>query len=159
MIRFAVESPVTCDTCGQPAVRRTVEAYHEGLGARMVSYDTHARCMADSRHSAALRRLDRFHEQLHALAFACRALPAEERKLSSGLITEIDFETVHPDACSIRTTIVPVAIIQAYGLRETLRLPGRALKNQTAAKLLEDIKAAAGPLLTRLAARFTNGDF
>jgi hypothetical protein len=158
-IKFSVESPVTCETCKKPAIRRTVAVTYGGQGGREVSYDTHNVCLAEAQHNAAIKRLDRFHASLYALLTECREIPAEDRKLTSGQIIEFDFDTVHPDACSRRTHIIPVATIQAYGLRQELRLGARPMGRQRADKLLAEFKEAAAPLLIVLKKRFEEGHF
>jgi hypothetical protein len=157
-INLDVESPVSC-SCGEMAIRRTVQVRHETKGARMVSYDTHDPNFLGADNLAAMNRMDTFHERLHDLLSELKALSTDDRKLSSGMIIDFDIETIHPDACNVRTDIVSTASIQAFGLRAEVRLTQRPLKEQTAASILADIKEASLPQIERLKAIKANGDY
>jgi hypothetical protein len=159
MIKFSAESPVNCETCGKPAIRRTVEVHHPGKGGRMVSYDTHSRCLTDRKHFEALLRVERFHKRVHDLIAQLRALPAADRALKPGRIVDFDFETVHPTACRRRELVIATAIVQAFGLRGEVRLDARPLKGQSAARILRDLRTAAVSVVQYLRRRRDEGDF
>lgn len=157
-VTLTTESPVAC-SCGKPAIRRTLPVSYGGKGGRVVSYDSHSTCLTEDDHVAALKRMDRFHDRLHELLTQCRAFTQEERKLTSGMILDFDFDTIHPDACNVRTDFVPTAMIQAYGLREEIRLSARPLRKQSAKRILAELKKSAIPIIAKLKFRFENGDF
>lgn len=160
MIKLGVESSVICDTCGKSAIRRTLPVSYGGKGSRFVSYDTHSQGLTEKEHLAALARMDKFHEKLYDLQSECKSLPESDKKLSSGVILDFEFDTVHPDACTRRTLFIPTATIRAFGLVDEIKLESRQFgKKQTAKRILSEIKNAAIPILIKLKARFENGDF
>jgi len=149
-------SPVPCK-CGKPARRITVPVRNK-RGMRMVSMDTHAECVTDARFIAAAKRLDRFHERVHHLAAELRALPADQCSLRAGRLIEFDIDTVHPDACTVRSEIIPTATVDAYSQRVPIHAEPRAMKGQSVKALLRDLVAAAEPVLERLARAKDRGD-
>jgi hypothetical protein len=159
MIKFSAESPVNCETCGKPAIRRTVEVHHPGKGGRMVSYDTHSRCLTDRKHFEALLRVETFHKRVHDLIAQLRALPVADRALKPGRIVDFDFETVHPTACNRRELVIPTATVQAFGLRGEVRLDARSLKGQSSARILREIGSAASFVVESLHRRRQEGDY
>jgi hypothetical protein len=163
MIKFpTTESPVKC-SCGQPAIRRTVPASYGGKGGRMVSFDTHARAMTDSEFLAALGRLDAFHEKLYALQSGLKATSEDERKVATddivGRLISFDIETVHPDACHIRTQVIPTAVVQCFGVKKVVKLEARDLDGQTVGSVLAELKTAAEPIILMVKRQKAEGDY
>mgnify|MGYP001592833987 CR=1 FL=1 len=163
MIKFqSTESSVTC-SCGQPAIRRTVKVSYGGKGSRMVSFDSHSQSLLDPECIAALGRLDAFHKKLYQLLIDLKAFTEEQRKVESneavGRIKSFELETVHPDAHTVRTEIIPTAVIQSFGQKRVVRLSARPLEGQTVLGILSETRDAADSIIKAIKKQKDEGDY
>src|SRR5258706_2403840 len=107
-----VESRVTWAAGGKPAVRRMLRVRNGGA----VSFDTHSTCITDKEWHAAVNRMNTFFDKLLALMEKFRDMDKEAATLNFGTISDIDFRTVHPDACSHREQVLFTVRVRAFGL-------------------------------------------
>ena|ERR1700733_9317666 len=145
-----------CPTCKKDATVRELCVAIPGLSGKNVAYLSHAGCLTDDAHHAAIKRLHAFYLKLGNLVIECNA-----RAKSDGLvfIKDIDFGSVMPSACEVRTQIIPVVTIRAFSLEEDLRLPARSLDTQKVDALIEEIKEQSEPIKEKFKGRFANGQF
>lgn len=154
MIKSDKESPITCATCGGPAIRRVATVQFPGKGSANVAYDTHEESMTSSGWLAAVRRLEKFFERAYAIRAELRAM----RDLPIGLI-DFDFETIHPDACSKRTFLVILAEVRAFGLETEVKTKPMKLAQAKPEKILAELLPLVEEAKLRLKKRREEGDF
>jgi hypothetical protein len=150
MLQRTTESNVICRVCEQPAIRRTVEVVWPGKGGRQVSYDRHEADTTSAEFRAAEDRLDAFHGRLFDLLSELNRLQKGDKKLSSGQIIRFDADTVHPEACEVRSVIIPTAEIQAFS--QTVGVTGKpmGLEGATVEIVLANLKEVAEVQVTKL---------
>jgi hypothetical protein len=159
MVQFDVESPVKCETCKKPAIRRTANVVFANLGSCKVSFDTHATCIADAKWLAAITRMNLFFEKLYKFMQQFRGLPTEALALECGQILGFDFRTVHPDACTHREKVAISARVRAFGLEEEVEIQPRLLKGIRRDSVLKELRPLAEAAALRLKRRFEEGRF
>lgn len=152
---FDVESPVICDSCQKPAIRRTLRVQNGGS----VSFDTHASCVTDKEWHAAVNRMNAFFDKLVVFMEKLKALSEQERHLEFGEMTGLDFRTIHPDACTRRSEVVITAQVRAFGLEVEVETAPRPLKGIRRDSVLKELRLLAEAAAVRLKKRFEEGRF
>ena len=152
---FDVESPVNCETCKQPAVRRTLRVKNGGA----VSFDTHSACVTDNEWYAAVSRMNTFYDKLLKFMEGFKTLSDEQKKLTFGTILRFDFETVHPDACTHRSQVRLIADVRAFGLGVEVKTAPRSLKGLRLASVMKELLPLASSASEELKKRFEQGRF
>lgn len=161
MIVAERESHVICETCGQPAIRRTVEVRFAGKGGAGVSYDTHTRSLTDDEHHAAIQRMEGFFQRVFELRAELNVAGAadQHQQMEFGTIQSYDIDTVHPDACSRRSEVRVVALVRAFGMATTATGPVIPLVDLTAESARSSVQGEAEACARQLKARFDKGQF
>jgi hypothetical protein len=159
MIKIANDHPVTCQTCGESSLRRSVDFISSRGVRRPHFYDAHSMCLRCNSHKARVEQMDNYLEACDALEAAIRALPETAMRLSYGKIMSVDVLIVDVDACTSYTDVVIVATIGAFGFAKELRLEPRALAYINAADLIAEIKPAADELALDCKTDFDSGMF
>lgn len=159
MIKIDRESPIICDTCNEPAIRREVYVQHPGEGGRFVVYDTHSNSLHEEEHTAIFNRIENFHAQLHSLEAELNRLSQENKKLEHGWIVKFEFDSVRPTACEVRTHVAPKAAIQAFGFSDEVKLDPQPLKGLSAKNILSRIKEASNSVIEKLKETRDKGDY
>lgn len=155
MIKCDSDRTVICATCGLPAICRQREVRHANTGARYLDFDSHYE-ETDPRFVEMMLRVDGFHERLHALQLEVRRACLSDRSLPVTFL-DAEIETVKPTACLVRTTIIPTALVAAFGKQSEIRLPSRDLDGATAEGIIDELKAVATAEQENLRARFEQG--
>ena len=157
MVKFDVESSVTCDTCSEPAVRRTANVEFPNMGGCKVSFDTHSACITDQAWLAAITRMDVFHKKLFAFMEQFKKVSEEQRLLQFGKIARFDFRTIHPDACTHREFVVIQAEVRFHFLDEVVETQARPLKGIRLDSIVKELRPLAEAAALRLKKRFDEG--
>lgn len=157
MIRAERETPGICADCERPDVTREVDVLNTH-GGRRVTYTTHAASLHHASHTAALERIDRFHERLHTLQRKVLEHLRENRP-KGFLVIDCEIESIRPTACAVRTEITPTFTIQAFGLRGSVRLESGPLKGRTVAKIVREFTRAAQAEVAKLQAVRDSGEY
>lgn len=140
------ESIVKC-SCGRDAYRRTLAVVSPGIGGREVSFDTHEQDILSDEHVSAARRMRDFHELLYQLL---AELKGQDLKLSSGRMSNLNADTVHPEACEKRTRFVPTASIQAFGQPRGVTGEPMELEGATVETFMANVREAAEQEVAKL---------
>lgn len=159
MIIAEKEFQVDCASCDKPAFLREAIVIHHGKGGCRVSYETHARCLTEENHRAALSRLDDFYEKVYELEQALNKIPLEDRYLIYGVVHEFQVLTIRPDACSPRTHVRIEAEIRAATMYETVTGEALPLEGLTVEVARASIQEQAAVVANRLKHRFNQGLF
>lgn len=159
MIRADKESQVTCETCRKPAVRRTLTVQIPGMGSFDVSYDTHCVSLTEREHLAAITRMEAFYRKAMELRQRVRDLVGAMQPIAVGTIQSVDFETVHPDACSKRAEIVFTASVRAFSLTGEARLAARPLAGLRADSVVRALRQESATVAETIKARYERGAF
>lgn len=126
---------VACPDCDKPAYRRQMFAAHPEYArshGHMLLYDTHAACLTEDEHHAALKRIEGFYSEMHKLEHDCWLLLDSDNAIKDsegskiGVITRIDFIQHNPSACGVRTHIVPEVVVRVFGLDAVFCLSNNA---------------------------------
>lgn len=155
MIKCDSDRIVRCATCGRDAICRQREVRHPNTGARYLDFDSHWE-ETDPRFVEMMTRVDTFHERLHELQMEIKRACLSDRNLPI-TFTDAELESIKPTACLVRTTIIPTALVTAFGKQAEIRLPARELAEATAIAIIDELKAAAMNELENLRARFEQG--
>lgn len=155
MIRNDSDRATICADCHRPAITRQREVRHANTGARFVSMDSHYE-ETDPRFVEMMNRVDSFHEAVHALQSEVKRACVGNRSLPLTFL-DVEIDTIKPTACAIRTMIIPVALITAFGKQSELRLPARELAGVEASGIITELCEAAIGEVANLRARFEQG--
>jgi len=152
MIRFSKESPVVCDTCKQPAIRRELPV--EG---RITTFDTHNLSITDREWFAAIRRMEKFLGKAVALERELNKLGP--LALERGQILRFEVGTIRPDACSRRCEAFVICRVKAFAQEADAKTEPIKITRVQFEAVLKKIRAAAGHEVARLKAKFDQGNF
>ena len=103
MITPGADSPKLCETCNDTGITRQFHFTSDDKKyERFVVYDTHFPAIDTNEHTQAMQRMNSFLQQ--SCDFFDQLLP-EILKLTppQGKIHGVDFETIQPTACGVRT--------------------------------------------------------
>jgi hypothetical protein len=92
---------------------------------------------------AALKRLDDFYEATHRLQDEFRELPERDRRLKTGELVDLDFETRRPTACEVRTELRPYFEVRVGHVVEPMQGKWRPLKGVTIGALMDEVRLPA----------------
>lgn len=158
MIRSTNEHTTPCALCGELSYFREVDITTEtaSRGTR-VGYTTHARSLTDPEHIAALERAEAFFRRQHAIERAFLDLTEEARLLSYGVMTELSFQPVRPEACDVRQECVPIVAFRFDDVEREVRLARRPLDAVTLDAVLIEARERIEPRLVEMRARRARG--
>ena len=150
MIRIDGEIYKTCDDCGEKSIIREMTIVGNSE-ARRISYETHSDSIVHSDHIEALHRAEHFYQIIFSLIDEFKRLNETERIVHlgdcAGIITELDFGSVRPSACNIRTIIIPYFTLKTFSKEYELRLEARDLSATKLVDLLSDAKKQAESII------------
>lgn len=150
MIRADTENIVNCSSCQKPSILREVFIVQDKL-ARKIAYETHSESIISEEHIAALTRAENFYKKVFDLINEFNGLPDETKIVkvenAAGKLTELDFFSMRPTACAVRTTIVPEFTLKTFGKSTIISLEPRQLNDTTLDQLMSEIAERAKPYI------------
>lgn len=142
------ETHFICSACGKRAVLREITMAHNGIQQK-VSYETHCESIVDPEHIAAQLRATSFYEKIADLVAGFKALSEKERIVmvenptAAGLLTNLEFGSVRPAACQVRTIAIPYFTMKSFAKEYEIPLDPRELNGLTLGQLMEEINEKA----------------
>lgn len=145
------EHYINCDSCGKPAVFRSIMMTHNGT-TYSVSYETHCDSITDKEHGNALGRAEAFYNTVFEFVDQFKALPESDRIVQSdnkgvGILINLDMQGERPSACNTRRLIIPFFTIRTFGKEIEIKLDRRELSTIKFDALLREAKNRAVPYI------------
>jgi hypothetical protein len=159
MVKTDYDYTVTCAACNKPAERRIFRISGPNGVERRQAVECHANCMASSKSHSVIQKANKVIADIENLREEFRALPAEEKALVYGSITDVELIVPVIDSCSPKVMAKPQIVIRAFGLIDEVELEPVDLAEITLPSLLAIAKPHADILASNLKARFDRGDF
>jgi hypothetical protein len=159
MVKTDYDFPVTCGTCGKPAIRRVFRVSGANGIERRQAVDCHANCMASSKSHSVVQKANKVVADIESLREEFRVLQVDEKRLTYGTITDVDLLVPIIDSCAPKTMVKPQIVVRAFGLVDEIELDPVDLAEITLSSLLAVAKPHAEILVANLKARFDRGDF